>query len=315
MRPHANGFWPGPLEGHETAPQDGDILADLFRAQPVTTYSASQQYPRREGSPIPHGITVPFPIASLAPSPPPKPRSSAADNGHWSVGAPASVVAAQFIPVAGPSPSAGKPAGEGASAVTYTSQVPRAGFLIDRDGPVVGMPIQHQVHQDTFPAYRQRLPEQVSTLEESMQVPPEDEQEWEGAEPAVLKGYNPNAWSPPLRYGDTIVLLVEGYNAMVAYGSSSDGRAWIQFLRVCFSFTPPSDTLVRAYVRNSFMTMFAAEAVETLWSLNVPAQCPLLNWRAKEGRGHVPPLSNVHWTEAVETLWSLNVPALLWRSQ
>jgi hypothetical protein len=264
-QPHANGGWPGPLEGYAPAPQDyGDILADLFRAQPATTYSDEQKDPMREGSPIPHGITPPFPIASLAPSPPPKPLSSAADHdrhGNGVVGAPASVVAAQFIPAAVPSPSAGKPA-----SVAYTSQVPRAGFSIDRDGQVVGMAIQHQVHrlppapQDTLPAYRQRLPEQVSAPKVSIQVPPKEDQEWQVAELAVLQGYNPNGWSPPLRYGDTIVLLVEGYNAIVAYGSSPDGKAWIQFLRVCYSFTPPSDTLVRAYVRNSFMTMFAASA-------------------------------------------------------
>ena len=71
----------------------------------------------------------------------------------------------------------------------------------------------------------------------------------------MLDGYNPNTWDPPLRFGDTIALLIEGYNGMVAYGGSADGKAWIQFLRVrappyVFMY-PWSDACARAYVHSS----------------------------------------------------------------
>lgn len=268
------------LEGYDGAPgaataqrDYGDILGDLFRAQPASTYSAP--YAGREGSPIPRGITPPFPIASLAPSPPPKPRSAAQDYhdgyGNGGFGAPAPVMSAQFAPAAVPAPSSGGGAAPGGA--SYTSQAPRVGFPVGRDGPIVGMPLQFQSAPDAVP--RAHVPQpappdrpqqrnlpvapllaqgQASASRSVASVPAEEEHE-RSSELAVLDGYNPNTWDPPLRFGDTIALLIEGYNGMVAYGGSADGKAWIQFLRVrappyVFMY-PWSDACARAYVHSS----------------------------------------------------------------
>lgn len=57
----------------------------------------------------------------------------------------------------------------------------------------------------------------------------------------LLNGYDPNTWDPPLRYGDTVALLVEGQNALVAYAGAFDGRPWVEVLAGDVSVPPNAE--------------------------------------------------------------------------
>jgi len=58
---------------------------------------------------------------------------------------------------------------------------------------------------------------------------------------ALLQGYDPNTWDPPLRYGDTVALVLEGQNALVAYAGTTDGRPWVEVLHDDATFPPNAD--------------------------------------------------------------------------
>jgi hypothetical protein len=57
----------------------------------------------------------------------------------------------------------------------------------------------------------------------------------------LLNGYDPNTWDPPLRYGDTVALIVEGQNALVAYAGALDGRPWVEVLAGDVSVPPNAE--------------------------------------------------------------------------
>lgn len=217
----------------------GDILGDLFRAQPAVAPSQSAV---REGSPIPRGITLP-----LTPSPPPKPALSAGDIPF---GAPASSYATPYI-TGTPQPAADL-RDPMSSLASYTSQIPRASFPLGKDGPLVGMPLdnpqrtmdtQSPARQTGPPLLHSPPPPQLPPSEPTMQATEKPrsatvsvlDSERDGnssSEYPVLQGYNPNTWDPPLHYGDTISLLVDGLNALTAYAGTEDGLAWIETLQV-----------------------------------------------------------------------------------
>ena len=52
----------------------------------------------------------------------------------------------------------------------------------------------------------------------------------DSSQPAVLEGFQAEALQPQLRYGDSISLLPDGINAVVAYAGADDGRAWVEML-------------------------------------------------------------------------------------
>ena len=52
----------------------------------------------------------------------------------------------------------------------------------------------------------------------------------DSAQPAVLQGYNADLVQPQLRYGDSISLLPDGRNSIVAFGGDYEGRAWAEML-------------------------------------------------------------------------------------
>lgn len=235
----------------------GDILGDLFRAQPATVLNPSQAASVREGSPIPRGILQPLSLASLPPSPPPKP-ASASSGGDAAFGVPSSVYGALYIAGA-PRPAADLRA----STSYYTSQVPRAGFPLGTDGPLVEMPLNRQQVAETWqpvpaslntdaakatppPAPRAAAPpvpapvvpqaaeaarKKTVTMTVAVDQGAGEEENEQLSDHPVLGGYNPNPWDPPLCYGDCISLLVNGYNAVTAYGGSEDGTAWIEMLQ------------------------------------------------------------------------------------
>ena len=168
-----------------------------------------------------------------------------------------------------------------AGGAPYTSQVPRAGFPVGRDGPIVGMPLQLELQthgeagmpapdavprQQPAPPDRPPVPQQrnlppepqerprLATALTSVESGPAEEEHERASELAVLDGYNPNTWDPPLRFGDTVALLIEGYNGMVSYGGSADGKAWIQFLQVrarCMSLCILRVLRSRAHAHNT----------------------------------------------------------------
>lgn len=46
----------------------------------------------------------------------------------------------------------------------------------------------------------------------------------------MTQGYDPNTLAPALRYGDTVVLVPDGWNALVAYAGAEDARPWAEIL-------------------------------------------------------------------------------------
>ena len=225
------------------------ILEELFRAQPRASAT------RHDGSPIPHGISRPDYYERLPPSPPPKPPSLVEDRIF---GAPP---AAHVLPTARIAIPAVAPHGNGngnggmvlqtigppteRADTHYTVQAPRAGFRHNRDGALEEKPIAYPAlgMERLTPGYtgakvadaRERLSalpvESRSKVRSGSQNERLDETDHVSDAP-VLQGYNPNTWDPPLRYGDSISLLVDGLNAVTAYSGSEDGRPWIEVLKV-----------------------------------------------------------------------------------
>jgi len=216
-----------------------NILGGLFRAQPRASAF--------DGAPVPRSIADP--VAVLPPSPPPKPPSAVDDRLF---GAPPESNGYAHRASAGYSTD-GVPQGSmdrtGATrpASQYTSQAPRAGFPLGTDGTLREAPPGQNVGNSAsvlVPAYadalrldlpetptaagRKRLSVTRSTSDGASALGGEDK-----TDAAVLNGYNPNTWDPPLRYGDSVSLLVDGLNAVTAYSGSEDGRAWIELLKVC----------------------------------------------------------------------------------
>jgi hypothetical protein len=224
------------------------ILEELFRAQPRASAT------RHDGSPIPHGISRPDYYAALPPSPPPKPPSLVEDRIFGAP--PASHV--HPIPAVAPHGNGNgngnmalQPTGTPAERADthYTVQAPRAGFRLNSDGALGEKPIAYPAlgMESIMPGYtdakvadaRERLSampaesrSKVRSGRSGSQHEPLDETDHVSDAP-VLQGYNPNTWDPPLRYGDSISLLVDGLNAVTAYSGSEDGRPWIEVLKVC----------------------------------------------------------------------------------
>ncbi|KAJ1490154.1 inositol 1,4,5-trisphosphate/ryanodine receptor-domain-containing protein [Baffinella frigidus] len=49
--------------------------------------------------------------------------------------------------------------------------------------------------------------------------------------PALLSFYDPDVPWPPLRYGDTVAIIPDGVNGLMAYSGSTDARPWVEILQ------------------------------------------------------------------------------------
>lgn len=211
----------------------GDILGDLFRAQPATVYVPSPAGAMRDSSPIPRGITNPVSsfTSQIAPSPTPRPVSAA---GDMAFGAPRSAYAAPYMKEE--NLTSADLQESAVHLASYTSQVPHAHFPVGKDGPIVKISPSSLSSSTSRPPHSP-LEEPTTNEAKQMQDVMVVDAQAHFSDHAVLRGYNPNTWDPPLHYGDTISLLIDGLNAVTAYAGSEDGVAWIEILQVLLGFS------------------------------------------------------------------------------
>lgn len=87
----------------------------------------------------------------------------------------------------------------------------------------------HKTEGNDVPASREGLLEAaVKLVGDDVQMP-------------VLQGYNPNTFQPPLRFGDTVALVVDQRNAVVAFAGAQDGRPWVEVLGDRIGMPPNSE--------------------------------------------------------------------------